>query len=48
MARKMSAKRDHAMDRKAGIKQGSAADNRLDKARGVRDSAVRRTARKGK
>ena len=34
-AKKMSAKKDAMMDRKAGIKPGSKRDNALDRKRGV-------------
>lgn len=44
MAR-MSEKRDAALDKKAGVKQGSKKDNALDRKRGV---PVRRAKKKGK
>ncbi len=44
---KMSPKKDAAMDRKAGIRDGSAKDNALDKKRGVPTKAPSKTGRKG-
>lgn len=36
-AKKMSKAKDHAMDKKSGIKQDSKKDKKLDKKRGVKD-----------
>jgi hypothetical protein len=44
-AKKWTEARDAAADKRAGIKQGSAKDNALDRARGV---PVRKAAKKGK
>lgn len=46
MARKMTEARDKALDRKAGIKEGSARDVKLDKARGLPPDVVKKGRKK--
>lgn len=47
-SKRMTAKADHAMDRRMGIKEGSARDLRLDRKYGVRDAASKKGRKKGR
>ena len=46
MAKKMTVKQDAAMDRRMGIKEGSARDNAMDKKHGVPTMAQRKKGKK--